>query len=83
MENLKSFEKAAFEAIVSGKNWNGKFYEYGKKGTFIFVSNVKYQIVNKDAFLSALTQHAGVGHMITNSSDLRNASRYGFDSIEK
>lgn len=52
-QELKSFEKLAIEAIISGRKWNGQFYSYGKKGTFIFVSGKKFQIVNKDAFLNA------------------------------
>ena len=51
---LKSFEKLAVEAIKKGQKWNGKFYDYGKKGTFIFIANRKYQIVNKQAFFNAL-----------------------------
>lgn len=51
---LKSFESLAVEAIRKGKTFNGKFYDYGKKGTFIFVGGQKFQIVNKEAFINEI-----------------------------
>lgn len=57
MENeLASFEKLAVEEIRNGKKWNGEFYEYNKRGTFIFVAGKKTQIINKQAFLEAIGQ---------------------------
>lgn len=58
METLKSFEQLAVNAIKAGKSFNGTFYEYGKKGTFVFVGGQKYQVVNKEAFLNAISKKA-------------------------
>jgi hypothetical protein len=70
MTEFKSYEKLAIEAILNGGNFNGKFY-----GKFIYVSNKKYQIDNKDAFLEAIDKKS----MSYNNAFDRN----GFDFAEE
>jgi len=76
MENLKSYEKLAVEAIKKGGKFNGKFY-----GKYIYVSNAKYQIDNKDEFLAALN-FQNAGFQVTSSKDIANINKYGYDAID-
>ena len=66
---MKTYEVLALEAIKKGGKFNGKFY-----GKFIYVSNKKYQIDDRDAFLITLKNQTGYAE---------NFRMHGFDYAEE